>query len=231
MKASTLMSAFLGSLLVFGLIATASADIEPDSTTVQLDTWKGSPPVPSGSPWGSVLLQDSGSGTVVVTVTLNSNNTFTATGAGAALTFDILGSNSVSITGVTSGFCLVGSACGTTQTASAGTIHEDGTGTWQYSIECTACGGGFNAGEQTFSFTVQGMSDEELFALNGSGLLFASDVCVSTAGTTCIATGDTSGTAGPSNPGFVPLPEPMSITIFGAGLLAFGVFRARKRRS
>src|SRR3954465_14125042 len=60
------------------------------------------------SPFGTVKLTDASGGGVDVLLTLLNGDKFVRTGAGIALTFDLLLDPSITITGLTTGFKVVG---------------------------------------------------------------------------------------------------------------------------
>src|ERR1700688_3276160 len=100
--------------------------------------------------FGTVKLTQVGA-SVDVAVTLNNGNLFVNTGL-HAMTFDI---NSAK-TGVT-----VSSLLPAWATFLAGSLHQDGFGTFPYGIECTGCGAGAstasaNGNTLTFSATATG---------------------------------------------------------------------------
>lgn len=167
-------------------------------------------------PFGTVTVSSLSSTEVSVDLTLKSGEVFAQSGAGAALLFDLVGNPSISVTNLTPMFTA-------TQTASGGNIHADGTGHWQYSIDCTGCGNGTSpptsSGPLDFDVTVASGITPSSFVPNDGGLFFATDI-----GGTNGKTGDVGAPTG------VPaVPEPASMSILGAALIALGLVRGRKR--
>ncbi len=60
----------------------------------------------------------------------------------------------------------------------AGTLHEDGTGSWMYAIDCTGCGNGGSSPQLPgpLDFTILGESAAD-FIENGKLFVAASDIC------------------------------------------------------
>jgi hypothetical protein len=178
-----------------------------------------------------MMLTGDGAGNVGVDLSPTSGMGFVSTGAGETLLFDLSGTSTITITGLTSGFKLLNSTgnCATSCTASDGSIHADGTGTWQFAIDCsTACGTG---GNMPFTghvkFTIDGISVSQ-FVVNGNGFSFGSDICTHVGQSGCTGlTGDI--TAG--NGTLQQVPEPATLSLFGTGLLALGAMARRRRKA
>ena len=117
--------------VVVGTVTSASATIITYSLTVD-DCSGGSC---GTGPFGTVTVSSISSTEVSVNLTLAPGEIFATGGAGDALLFDLSGNPSITVSSLTSGFTA-------TQTASGGSIHANGTGTWEYSIDCTGCGSG-----------------------------------------------------------------------------------------
>ncbi len=180
--------------------------------------------------YGTVALTNESGGVLVqVTPIAGTGGTgFVNTGAGGSLDFN-LDVTTISVSGLTTGFSLV--------STTSGSIGDDGSGTFNFEIDCstTVCGTGGNAPDQSpFSFTVDSTGGPTLtasdFTSNGTGNIFASDLCVNvTSNDHCTAganTGDVSA-QGSSPPPRVP--EPFTLSVFGAGLLGAAAMRRRKK--
>lgn len=197
-----------------------------------LNTYYGTNP-PSTGAYGTVTLE-SMTGGVEVTMTPGMNVGFVDTGAGDSLLWD-MSSSSISITGLTAGFSVVGGVdtSGTWTVNSANdTIHANGTGYWDYAVTCAtgACSkGGSGPYTQPFSFFIGGASLTDFMA-NAKGNNFASDVCILVEDNGQCAQGSYTGviSGGPST----SVPEPATLALFAAGLagLAFAL-RRRARQS
>jgi hypothetical protein len=137
-------------------------------------------------PFGAVTVSSISSTEVSVNLTLAPHEVFAVSGAGDALLFDLSGNPSINVSSLTFGFTA-------TQTASGGNSHADGTGNWQYSIDCTGCGNGTSppqlSGPLNFDVTVAGGIAPSSFIQNGSGLFFATDIGTG-CNPSCSATGD-----------------------------------------
>ncbi len=106
-----------------------------------------------------------------------------STGAGETLLFDLSGlTGDLTITGLTTGFTLLNSTgnCNnaTGCSAASGSIHADGTGSWDFGIDCSsACGTGGNMPYTAHvKFTIDGITLSQ-FVTNGNGFSFGSDIC------------------------------------------------------
>jgi hypothetical protein len=183
-------------------------------------------------PWATVQLDDKGGGVIVVTVTPTDNgsqqNGFTSTGSGYTLAWDLncTGCGTVSISGLTSGFDVVD--CSKQKKA---TCHTGGTGDWKYAVDCPkggACGTGGNHPytmpvEFTISATHLTLAD---FVSNGT-YFFSSDLCYGVAvNGTC--RGGKTGDSGAEQGHQLQVPEPMTLSLFGVGLLGVAVMRRRR---
>lgn len=235
-----LQGAVTAAVLGFGL--SAAPAIAGPIYDIPLDIYVGSGTPPAG-PWGTVELAPTGSN-LLVTVTLNSNIYFASTGAGYALTFDLTNAGStvspISISGLTSGFSLA--------STTAGNLHVGGAGYWDYGINCDACGSGGSLPHiGTFSFTLSNVdyaffsdgssADTSKHAYADIGYLFSSDLCFyNTQTQACALTGAAVSdgrtvSGGCLTPGDCAVPEPISVSLFGAGLAGVVAIRRRKKKS
>jgi hypothetical protein len=211
---------------VAALAFSGQASATPTAETFSLDTYLGGGS-PAPGPYGTVSLTQS-SGNVMVDVLLQPpTQGFVNSGAGDALLFDLFDGTStispITVTGLTTGFSFT--------SFSAGSIHADGSGTWDYDVTCAggACGsGGSSPAPGPLSFTIDNVTIAD-FIQNANGNFFASDLCIGISRSGgCGVTGDVSATADAP----VPVPEPATIALVGAGLFgvwAFGRRPLRKR--
>jgi hypothetical protein len=120
---------------------------------------------------------DIGAGEVQVTVNLKSGEDFAKTGAGGGdtLLFDLAGTPT--LTDFTS--AATNNQPVALVSTTAGSIMADGSGTWQYAINCPTCGGGTSAPTLvppiTFDISATGLSTAS-FVRNGNGLFFSADI-------------------------------------------------------
>jgi hypothetical protein len=217
--------------LSFGLAIAAIAGYAPvaSATTLSysltLDDCSGGC---GSAPFGTVTVTSISSTEVSVDLTLAAGEVFATGGAGDALLFDISGDPSITITGLTSGFTA-------TSTASGKSTHADGTGTWEYWIDCTSCGSGTspptNSGPLDFDVTVAGGITPASFIQNGDSLYFATDIGSGCSGSPLGSCGNTGDVAAPSITPLSPTPLPGALVLFGTVLFGgLGVSKWRKRR-
>jgi hypothetical protein len=168
-----------------------------------------------------VTATDIGAGEVQINVTLKAGENFVKSGAGAgqALLFDLAGAPTLTdYTDVSSNQPIV------LASTTAGSLMADGSGTWQYGVNCPSCGNGNSSpmldSPITFDISATGLSTASLIQ-NGNGLFFAADI---------IGTNGNTGDVGAPT-GTVGVPGPTA----GAGLpglafAGFGLFIGLRRR-
>jgi hypothetical protein len=197
--------------------------------TISLSTFIGSGTPGVSSPYGSVTLTDIGGGGVSVSVSLDTNVYFAETGAGLPLLWDWSGT-ALTSSNVTS---IVFTGPGPITTGGILDVapgHEDGSGSWQYGVDCAgSCGnGGSPPHYDGITFNI-GVGNIDSFALNDDLNNFATDLCLGinpTSGS-CSATGDVIGGGSKNN----PVPEPLTLWLFGAGLAGLAAVRRRKAKA
>ena len=214
-----LLAAFVGGAIAATVATPASAAVLTFSLTSDFCTGGCGTP-----PFGTVTVTSLSSTEVQVQETLASGVIFATSGAGKSLLFDLSGSPTISVTGLTTGFTLL--------STSAGSIHADGSGTWEYAVDCTSssvCGSGTSAprfaGPLTFDITVAGGITPSSFVQNGNSLFFASDIG---SGCTANGCGNTGDVGAPSVSTGVPEPSTWAMMIIGFAGLAFAGYRRAK---
>jgi hypothetical protein len=172
------------------------------------------------APFGTVTATDIGAGEVQITVTLKAGENFVNTGAGAgqALLFDLAGAPTLTdYTDVSSNVPIV------LASTTAGSLSADGTGTWQYGVNCPSCGNGNSPpmldSPITFDISATGLSTASLVQ-NGNGLYFAADI---------IGTNLKTGDVGAPTPVGVPRPT-AGAGLPGLALAGIGLFVGWRRR-
>jgi hypothetical protein len=195
-----------GLTAVFGVLALVPAAHASVLFTLDQDACTGTC---GTAPFGTILLVQTTSTLVTVTETLAANEFFAGTGAGDALEFNVTGS--ITIGNITSGFG-IGPA---PDSASA-------FGAFLESVTCTACNGG-NVGNPPgpLSFTVTSAGGVTIadFVANSGGYFFAADIMG--------ANGNTGNVAALGGGSVQAIPEPLSLSLVGAGLLGLGLLRRR----
>src|SRR5262249_54741309 len=122
---------------------------------------------------GTVTVVDNGGGSLTFTVTLANSNKFVSTGFETDFGFNLAGNPSITYSSVATGFAATGA-----NPQSAGSLHMDGTGNFEYGVTCTACGsGGSNPQDGPLTFTISG-TGLTLASLetNAAGQFFAVDL-------------------------------------------------------
>ena len=174
------------------------------------------------SPFGTINLQQLNSTDVQVTVTLFDGNQF-ANSAGEALAFNIDPAvGAIAVPTITAGYSL-----------GSGGFSKNPLGTFSNFIHCDACGsGGSNPQPGPLVFTVRatGLLEASFIAADPEGNLgafyFVSDIISGT-------TGNTGNVAAPGGTveTHAVTPEPVSMSLVGAGLLAIGLWKRKNRRT
>jgi hypothetical protein len=155
-----------GFLLTMGA-SRASADVLTFSLTS--DHCSGGGCLGTASSAGTITVADI-SGGVTVDVALNSGFKFVNGGFPSSFGFNLAGNPTIAFSNVTTGFTPNGNT--------AGSLHMDGTGFFEYGLDCTGCGSGGStplAGPLDFTIKASGLTTAS-FEQNAIGQYFAVDV-------------------------------------------------------
>ena len=183
-------------------------------------------PQPNG--FATITGTQLGTDLVGITITpLNGNSL--VNGGQTTFTFNLIGNPTITYVGLPSTFDVVNS---TTNTQTAGSIHQAAFGNFEYGIDYTLPG----ASSPFFgplSFTVSGngltlASFAELSTGGDVAAFFALDILSGTTG----QTGLVDCCVGQPTPfGVTPVPIPSPLALFEAGLVGIGMIRRRKKQS
>jgi hypothetical protein len=173
----------------------------------------------SGSPFGTVTVNDINTDEVKVTLTLTAGDVFAVTGAGSPFGYylDAAAAGATLVSGsLTTGFSLTGS-----------NTFANNIGTYPETVSCPACGSGTSgqvSGPLTFElFDAAGITFND-FIKNSNGYYFGADVGVPSGGGNF-----NTGPVAASSTTLVATPEPGSVLLLGIMLGGVGVVLTLKR--
>jgi hypothetical protein len=221
MRIQTIAAAFGAALLALGLAQPASAT--PSLYDFNLDDCSGGCGL---SDYGKIIVSNIAGGGVTVSVDLTSTGSgLIDTGAlsGHTLTFDLSGISAITITGLPASWTY-------THTATSFTPSSGYFGTFNYIIDCNAACGPSAPYYSVLNFSITTTSvTQASFASGGTAAdaFFVADISNPNGGSA------KTGRIGASDPPFVAtkVPEPISLSLFGAGLAGTAMLRRRRRKA
>jgi hypothetical protein len=207
-------------MLVLGLMVAAPPAQAAIVTTGLFTSDHCTSPCLTGQPnGGTVTVTDNLAGMLTFNIQLANGNQFINGGFDATLGFNLAGNPSITYSGITpaANYTLPNSV-GNVQTA--GSLHMDGTGFFEYGLEGVGSGASNPLGSSlVFSITATGLDITDLEP-NSDGQFLAADIISGTTG----FTGAIDVSARPT----VPVPGPSTLILVGSALVGLGLWR-RKR--
>ena len=166
---------------------------------------------------GSVTVSEVGAGVLSFAVNLLNGNQFINSGFEASFGFNLVGDPTIAYSNITPGSFTIPGTLDPSQ--AAGSLHMDGTGTFDYGLEATGNGGSDpNGTSLTFLITAAGLTLASLQA-NAIGQFFAADIISGTTGWT-----------GGIDASLSSVPLPPAALLFGTALVGMGVLGRRRRK-
>ena len=216
----------LATTALLAVTASAHADIVRSGTFTSDHCTGGCGPQTGG--FATITATDHENGTIDISIAFNNNNRFANSGQDVVFGFNLIGDPTITYSGLnTTLFEVPGGTGPNSLTQSAGTLHANGFGSFEYGIDLTTAGASTVVGNQTFSISGTGLDITDFAQLSSGGdvnAYFALDIFSGTTGRTGFV--DLSTVLGtPTQQSAVPEPSTWAMMILGFLGVGFMAYR------
>jgi hypothetical protein len=186
---------------------------------------------PQTGGFATITATDHENGIIDISIAFNNNNSFANGGQDVVFGFNLIGDPTITYSGLnTTLFEVPGGTGANSLTQSAGTLHANGFGNFEYGIDLTTSGASTFVGNQTFSISGTGLDITDFAQLSSGGdvnAYFALDILSGTTGRTGFV--DLSTVLTPTQQSAVPEPATWAMMILGFFGVGFMAYRRRNQ--
>jgi len=212
---------------LLAIVAPAHADIVRSGSFTSDHCTGGCGPQTGG--FATITATDHENGTIDISIAFNNNNRFASGGQDVVFGFNLIGDPTITYSGLNTTLFRVPDGTGPNSlTQSAGTLHADGFGFFEYGIDLTTAGASTVVGNQTFSISGAGLDITDFAQLSSGGdvnAYFALDIFSGTTRNTGFV--DLSTVLTPTQQSAVPEASTWAMMILGFVGVGFMAYRRR----